>query len=567
MWKILRVNTKTGNVTEEAVKDSYKLLGGRSLIAQFMLDEVKPACDPLGPENKLLFCVGALAGTNASTAHRLSVGGKSPLTGGIKESNAGGTVARGMAGHGIKMIVFDDKPESGLKYLHIDAEGKAGLKDASKLAGLGNYALVDHFKEEYGDKLEAVASIGGSGELLYKNAGITSTEFGSMHPSRVAARGGLGSLMGSKGIKAVVIEKPASRFKPEVADQAGFDEARAAHTKAIADYPSTSAYTKMGTIVNVAATGPAGIMPYKNFSGGYMKDHAKLGPASLMANNAARGGKTGVPCQAGCPIRCSNVYNDKDGNYLTSGFEYETVGMCGSNLCISDMDTVAAIDRFCDDFGVDTIEVGTTLGVCMEGGKIAWGDAEGVKRLLKEMAGGTEFGKIMGQGTEACGKYLGVKRIPVVKHQSMAAYEPRNLKGTGVTYAVSPMGADHTAGATVGTPYPGTDRYVQLFLSRTMQIMAAAADSCLCLFGFLLAASRLDTIAKMYETLYGVPFPVDALMGSAVKTLMLERAFNKAAGLTVEDDDVPEFFKTEKSPYTGATFDFNIEEMQSVFNF
>ncbi len=567
MWKTLRVNTKTGLITEEAYKDSYKTLGGRSLSAQVLTEEVNPACDPLGAENKLIFATGAFAGTSAPTAHRLSVGGKSPLTGGIKEANAGGTVAYGMAGHGIRMIIFEDKPAAGLKLLHIGGDGKASLKDASGYADLGTYAIVEKAKEEYGDKLQAVASIGGSGERLYRNAGVTSTEFGTMHPSRVAARGGLGAVMGSKGIKAVIIEKPETRYQPELADKNAFDEAKLAFVKAVTNYPSTAAYTKMGTIVNVLGVGPAAVMPYKNFSGGFMKDHGKIGPHTLLANNAARGGKGGVACQPGCPIRCSNIYNDKDGNYLTSGFEYETVGLCGSNLCISDMDVVAAIDRFCDDFGVDTIETGATLGVCMEAGKIAWGDAEGVKKLLKEMADGTEFGKIMGQGTEACGKHLGVTRIPTVKKQALAAYEPRNLKGTGVTYSMSPMGADHTNGCTVGTPYPGTDRYCQLFLSRTMMLMSTAADNCMCLFGFLLGASRMDLIAEMYAKIYGVPFTVDHIMGLAVKTLMMERAFNKAAGLNVEDDDLPEFFRTEKSPYTGASFDFSIEEMQTIFNF
>ncbi len=567
MWKVYRINTRTGEVKQEDLKESYKMLGGRSLLAQFMMDEVNPKCDPLGHENKLVMCTGIYAGTTVSTAHRMSVGAKSPLTGGIKESNVGGTLAFQLANHGIKMLVFEDIPENlEFKVLHIDKDGNVNLIPAGEFDHINNYEICEKAFDKYGKDV-AIASIGVSGERKYLCSGITVSEFGSGHPSRIAARGGLGAVLGSKGIKAVIIEKPETRYKLPVVNQEVYDSARKELAQVIVENSKTSPISNVGTAVNVAATGPTAVMPYKNFSGDICPYVDKVGPTQFMTNLATRGGKNKVACQPGCVVHCSNDYLDKDGKYLTSGFEYETIALCGPNIDISDFDTIAKIDRFCDDFGVDTIEIGCTLGVCMDCGKIPWGDAEAIFKLLDEMKDGTEFGNIMGQGTKKCGEYLGAKRIPVVKGQSLAAYDPRNLKGTGVTYASSPMGADHTAGLTLSAKIDHSAKTMQLYLSRTVQTVFALCDSCMCLMAWGGASSRMDLLIKIYSSIHGTQVTPEMFMGLGVKTLMLEKAFNKAAGFTKDDDKMPDFLMNEKSPFTGATFDFSPDELQSVHDF
>ncbi len=569
MWKQIRIDVNTGNIDKADISEEYKMQGGRALIGQVLMKEVNPKCDPLGPENKLIFTLGIFAGTNIPTAHRLNVGGKSPLTGGIKESNVGGTMAQQLANQGIKLIIVENKPENeNWKILFIDKKGEISLIDADEYMGLNNYAIAEKAIEKYGKDV-SVASIGTAGEKLYRNSGIAVTEFGTNHPCRLAARGGLGTLMASKGIKALIVEKPENKFKPDIADPELLANATKEFTKFVASVAGASAVASIGTVANIAVTSASAVLPVRNFSGGFAKKEvANLGPQKFLEKLGKNGGRNNMACQAGCCVKCSNQYHGDDGKYITAGFEYETLALCGPNIDIYDMDTIAKIDRICDDMGLDTIETGCTLGVCMEAGKIPWGDADAVFKLLEEMQQGTEFGKIMGEGTEACGKYLGCKRIPTVKHQAMAAYEPRNLKGTGVTYAVSPQGADHTAGVTLGTKYDATTHYAQAFLSRTMQTLSAFADSSFCLFAwFYGGVKRMDLVVQMYTAIYGVEFSPREIPLMGVKTLLTERAFNKMAGFTPEDDRMPDFLLEEPSPATGATFDFNDAQLDAIFNF
>jgi len=239
---------------------------------------------------------------------------------------------------------------------------------------------------------------------------------------------------------------------------------------------------EIGTPALVDVTGPKAILPVRNYSGEFYDKLASINREQFLSKLKANGGRSGKPCQAGCVIHCSNHYNDAKGEYLTSGLEYETVALLGANCDIADFDIIARMDWLCDDFGIDTIETGATIGVCMEAGKIPWGDGEAAIGLIEEMISGTELGKLLGQGTLVAGKTLGVKRIPTVKGQAMAAYDPRNLKGTGVTYATSPMGADHTAGLTMSAALNPISPLGQASLSGMVQSVAATADSFMCLF-------------------------------------------------------------------------------------
>ena len=569
MWSKLTVDMSALTAERKPLDKQLYQLGGRSLISQFMFKHVPPTCDPLGEQNVLILAGGLLAGTNFTTAYRVSFGGKSPLTGGIKESNAGGSLGVLLAAQGLRLISVHGLPKDDKLYiLHIKADNSAEFLDAEEYRGMGTGEFSEIMHKRYGDKA-SVACIGVAGERKYLGASIHITEYGTLHPSRVAARGGIGALMGSKGLKAIVIEKPTTDYKVEYADEAMYKEASLELNKAIAEAVKSDPFHNIGTISTIEATGVNGILPVQNFSGKLFPDYKKVGAEQFMENLSKRGGKNKVACQPGCVVRCSNVYNDADGKYLTSSFEYETVALFGPNCCINDLDAIARMDSMCDDIGLDTIETAAAVAVAMEGGKIAWGDAKAAIGLLEEVRQGTEFGKILGNGCESVGKHLGVKRIPVVKHQAIAGYEPRNTKGTGITYAKSPQGADHTAGLTMGRAFSDSGRTAQAYASCKVQVAMCFADSMMCIFAFVHVVPKLPLLAKLMAGLYGGPSDdiTRVTLGIGVRTLLSELNFNKAAGLTAEDDKLPEFFYNEVSEATGSVFDIHPVEMETLYNF
>ena len=551
MWKTLRINMSSATITEEDFKTEYRGIGGRGLVARVAVEELNPRCDPLGPDNKLILATTAFAGMGVSGANRLSVGCKSPLTGGLRESNSGGTFATYMINHGIKLMIIEGQPrEDALWLLHIDAAGKASLKEARDLEGLNNYELVETLMARYGDV--AIASIGCAGERKYKNSSIQVTEFGTNYPNRAAARGGVGAVMGAKRLKAVVIEKAAKRIAPEYAAKDTFYALRKELNKIISTEAATHELRLQGTPAAVRLHYEAGILPVRNFSGGDLEEIDKIYPDKHMELIKSRG-KSGHPCQAGCMARCSSLLYDRNGNYLTGGLEYETVALCGANTAIADFDLIARIDRICDDLGLDTIETGATLGVCMDAGKIPWGDGEAALKLLQEMADGTEFGRLLGEGTEAAGKYLGVKRIPVAKHMAIPGYDIRGAAPTGVAFGGGPQAADHTACPSTGT-YEGVPPEEICKVSYTIQREFATLDNLTCIFSAIFLGPRIEKLAGLYAAAYGGEASMERLLELGAATIRLEKQFNRAAGWTEKDDRLPEFFYTEKSAMTGTTF-------------
>lgn len=567
MWSKITIDMKNLTINKDPLDEEFHDLGGRALIAQYLIKNVPPTCDPLGKDNHLLFCTSIFSGTKLSTSNRMSVGGKSPLTGGIKESNVGGYAGALLAEHGIRFISVTDIPEDdGIWFLRLDSKGNISLEDASHYKGVNNYEFVDKIRKQYGDAV-ATISIGSGGERMYNCASIQVSEFKSGHPSRAAARGGLGALMGSKGLKAVIIEKPVERYKIEYVDEGKFNEACTKINKMIATGAKNDPFHNIGTISTIEATGANGILPVGNFSGELFPQYKEVGANKFMQNLATRGGRNKIACQPGCVVQCSNVYNDEDGNYLTSGFEYETIALFGPNLRIADLDKVAKMDRICDDLGIDTIETANAIAMCMETGKIKWGDADATISLLNEMVEGTEFGHLLGKGCEAVGKSLGCKRIPVVKHQALAGYEPRNTKGTGITYATSPMGADHTAGITMGRAFDDSGRAAQAYASNKLQVAMCFADSMMCIFAFAHVVPGIPLLAEMMGAQFGGDTQFSRVAQLGVKTLLTERAFNKMAGMTDADDRLPDFFYNERSEATGSKFDIKDIELEVLFDF
>jgi aldehyde:ferredoxin oxidoreductase len=473
-----------------------------------------------------------------------------------------------LAGHGVRMVVVEDVPSGDdWRILVIDKAGQSKLVSAEGYTGLNNYALVEKLKENF-DQDIGVLSIGTAGERLYRNSSVQCIDAGSGHPSRSAARGGLGSLMGSKKLKAVVIQPAAKRQEFAYADK---DKFAAANKKIVdmttADPGPSSSMTKVGTINLIEGFSFQGLLPVHNYSGELYgnENQKKINGNAFLEKLKQNGGRNGLPCQPGCTIRCSNVYNDSRGNYVTSSLEYETVAMLGPNCDISDLDFLAEADRMCDDMGVDTIETGATIGVCMEAGKIPWGDTEAAKALIQEMIDGTEFGKLMGEGTEAVGKKLGVKRIPVVKGQSLSAYEPRNAQVIGVTYSKSPMGADHTTGAMPAGNGDMMSKVMKTSMSGRLHINMATSDNFMCMYGFMPASGDQTILPALMEGAYGGEWTFDKILQIGHETLDMERKFNDAAGFTLDDDQLPSFFYEEFAPSSGAIFTMTKEDMKDTF--
>lgn len=573
--KICRINMSSKSITFEDVKPEYLALGGRGLTSQIISDEVDPNCHPLGKNNKLVIAPGLLSGTMAPSSGRLSVGTKSPLTGGIKESNAGGTAAQALAKLGYKAIIIEDKPsDKELNLLKITEEGIT-LEDASYLEMKGNYEIGDILREKFGAKT-TIMSLGQAGEMRLTAASIAVTDTEG-RPTRHCGRGGTGAVLGSKGIKAIVIDTGTTN-EVNYHDKDAFMTASRSFSKMILDHPvSGQGLPTYGTAVLVNILNEAGGLPTDNFRDGRFEFAETISGETMYETITKRNGKPTHACHPGCVMRCSQIYNDKNGDYLTGGFEYETIWAFGAHCHIKDLDSIAMMDRLCDDFGIDTIETGVTIGVAMEGGHLEFGDDKAAIELLKEVGKGSPIGRIIGNGAAFTGQAFGTERVPVVKKQAIPAYDPRSVKGIGVTYATTPMGADHTAGYSVTANILGVGGNVdplkkegQVELSRNLQVATAAIDSTgLCLFvafPILDEADALPQIVKMINAQYNTTISVEDVISLGQNILKVEKQFNKDAGFTKSHDRLPEFFKENLKPHN-VTFDITDEELDTTLEF
>ena len=575
MPKFIRVDMASKAVNIEECPEQYAGLGGRGLTSIFISNEVKPTCHPLGKNNKLIFAPGLLTGTTAANSGRLSCGAKSPLTGGIKESNTGGTFAQRMAKMDIKAIVFEDMPAEDTYYVvKMTMDGVTIDEAPAEIIGMGNYEAIKVLQEKYGSKV-GVAITGIAGEMKLTAANISFAD--PQSNIRSAGRGGLGAVMASKKIKAVVIDDAgAPGVTPVKKDE--FKSAAKRFAKALTTHPVTGeGLPAYGTNVLVNILNEAGGLPTKNFRSGRNEWANNIGGETMAANIEKRGGKTTHGCHAGCLIRGSQQYVDEEGKYITSGFEYETIWALGANACIDDLDTIAYADQEFDDVGVDSIETSVAVAVAMDAGIIPWGDGKAAMDLIKEIRQGTPLGRILGCGAAAVGQMYGLSRVPVVKNQAIPAYDPRAVKGVGLTYATTPMGADHTSGYAVATNILRVGGYVdplkkegQVELSRNLQIATAAVDSTgMCLFiafAILDIPDGFNALVDMINARYDLSLTGDDVTSLGQTVLRAERDFNKRAGFTNAHDRLPEFFEEELPPHN-VTWDFTDEEIDEVFNF
>jgi aldehyde:ferredoxin oxidoreductase len=497
----------------------------------------------------------------------LSVGAKSPLTGGVKEANVGGEAGQKLARIGVRALIVEDAPDvPECRILLLSRDGAEWMEEPS-LAGIGVRETFVRLRERFGPS-HGLVTIGPAGEMRMAAAGVATTDADGVQV-RYAARGGLGAVMGSKGIKAIVIDDRDGEIAAGEEPARLRDAAKRFAAALLAD-PKLDGRRKFGTAGIVATASELGLLPTRNFSAGSFGAIDGISGATLAETIAARGGegRSGTACMTGCVIRCSNVFPNADGSRAVATLQYENIALLGSNCGIATLDGIAELNARCNDLGLDAIEMGGVLGVAMDAGLAQFGDVEAAAKLLDEVGDATPLGRILGQGVVFAGQALGVRRVPAVNGQGIPGYDPRALKGNGVTYVTSSMGADHTAGnafGSRGTVDPlGCDGQIEN--ARALQIRSAILDtSGLCLFARGPIIAEPELLAELANGRFGWEISFGDIAHGAASTLGVERAFNAAAGHSDLTCDVPEFMRTEPLPPHGAVYDIAPEEMQRIW--
>jgi aldehyde:ferredoxin oxidoreductase len=562
MEQILRIDLPSHSSRLEPLPEVYRFLGGRALTSRIVSDEVDPECDPLGPNNKLVLAPGLLSGTVVSSSSRISAGAKSPLTGGIKESNSGGNTGWRLAQHGLRAVIFEGQATAW--QLVILSKGECRLEPAGDLVGLGTYETAARLFERFGKKA-ALAIIGQAGEQLMNVAGICNTD-PEGRPTRICARGGMGAVMGSKRVKAVVVLDPGPNVTPEISDLAMWRGGSKGYIKNLAESPAIARYRTIGTSGTLELVNKLGGLPIRNFSRGQDPKTQTVTGAYMADVIKERGGQNSHSCMTGCAIQCSNVWVDPQGKEVASSMEFETNTLLGANLEIFDFDAIAQFTKACNDLGIDTIETGGAVGVAMAGGALQFGDVAGVLDVFEQMRQGTVLGKLIGAGAATVGRVLGVREVASVKGQVMSAYDPRVIKGNGVTYATSPMGADHTAGNTIGAKVDHLDPKDKVALSREIQIACVILDMFgFCNFARAVYGASAESIQQMFAARFGVPVTQAELNRLALETIRMEVAFNRKAGLGPGTDRIPEWMREQALPPHSAVFDVPDEELDRIW--
>jgi aldehyde:ferredoxin oxidoreductase len=540
--------------------------GGRYHIAKTLLELGAATVDPLSPANPLIFSAGPFAGSSFSNANRTSVGCKSPLTGGVKEANGGGTFGYAMGQLKIAGMTLHGASRDWV-VLHFKKDGTIDFDDASPYLGKGNFEANRMLIAKYGKKI-ATALCGPVGEYQGLIAGIAFTDKDN-RPSRLAARGGVGAVMGSKKVKAIVLDMDKI---PPFAEPKKVNASIKDYSKMLlADGIVTNFYQPLGTMGMADVQNQMGGLPVRNFSAGQLADVKagetfKMGGQFIAPLNTGRGGEQTHACMPGCVIQCSNVYVDASGKEIVSPVEYETLGLLGSNCGLTEPDDLAGLNEICNDMGVDTIETGAMLAVLMEAGLGRFGDAKFMADSLREIMRGTPNGKIWAQGTARVGEHYKVRRVPVIKKQAISAYDPRVVEATGISMMATAQGADHTAGNLPRLKTREMDLNALVEQSLIAQTNCAATDSLgLCIFGRSVTEPNTEFIANAINGALGTNLTKDFFPALGRETLKLEREFNRRAGFTEKDDELPAFFYNEPLAPTNHVARFHGQDVHDMY--
>ena len=567
--KVLRVDLTKGTCKSEPLnmKWAQDYLGQRGLATKYFVEEVDPKVDPLSPANKLIMATGPLTGTPVSTGGRYSVITKGALTGAIACSNSGGFFGAELKFAGWDMIIFEGKSRKPV-YLAIE-DDKAELRDAAHLWGKTVWQTEEIIKKTHQDPQTRVASIGRAGESGVLYACIVN----DLH--RAAGRSGVGTVMGSKNLKAVAVR--GTRGGGKIKDAKAFMQAVSAAKKVLAENPVTSqGLPKFGTQVLMNVINEIGALPTRNHRDVQFEDAKKIS-AEAMLEKRPTDGKAQLVTNAacfGCTIACGRISKLDENHFsvvnkpeywgASGGLEYEAAWALGAANGVGDLEALQYANLICNEDGYDPISFGATVGAAMElyelgiltkeqiGLEAPFGSAEALVELSEMTAKGEGFGKELGLGSaRLCAKYGKPELSMGVKKQEFPAYDGRGIQGIGLAYATSNRGACHLRGYTIASEVLGvpvkTDPLVtegKAELLKGFQDATAVFDSAgICVFTSF--AWTLADVQPQVDAACEGGWSMERLATMGERIWNLERLFNNAAGFTAKDDDLPPRLKTE----------------------
>jgi aldehyde:ferredoxin oxidoreductase len=565
--KILRVDLSREKISVETIdpKVAKDYIGGRGWAIRYLYDEVDPKIDPYSADNKLIFATGPLTGTPAPTGNRYMVVTKSPLTGAVSDSNAGGFFPTEFKRTGFDMIIFEGRASRPV-YLWVKNE-HVEIRSAEHLWG----KLVPETEDALLEETEArarVACIGPAGENLVKFASIMNDKH------RAAGRSGVGAVMGSKNLKAVVVrgENP-----PQIAQPEEMNEYCNAMFKRVGDiYKAGASMRKFGTSYVPPITNEMGILPTRNFQTGTFDGIDGIQPEVLMNNYLIRP----KPCYR-CPIACGRLTKVDEGKYKGEGEgpEYETIAALGSGCGIDSMAAITIANYHCNKLGLDTISMGMTLACSMEmaekgfipedeiGMPLHFGDADAVIDLIQKTAYRQGFGDRLAEGSFRLASHYGHPEFSITaKKQEFPGYDPRGAKGMGLLYATSNKGASHMAGDIAYAEAFGVPEKIdplsierKPYLVKTFEDAFAVIDAAgLCVFLSVrnMFEDNVDLwpvpLTKTINMATGAGYDEASLMEAGERIFNLERLFLIRAGFTSADDTLPKRMLEEPIPDGGG---------------
>lgn len=562
MGKLLRINLSTGSAVEEEISPDVmkNYMGGAGFGIKYLFDEVPATTDALSEENKLIFSLGPLGGTNAPCASRMSVTAKSPLTNCVGMCMTGGYFPVEMKFAGYDMLIIEGKAKEP-SYIYVN-EGKVSIRSAKKIWGMKTFDSQQIIKDELNDQNIRIACIGPAGENLSKLACI-------INERRAAGRKGLGAVMGSKNLKAIAIR---GKKSVPIANEAENKAAISRMLKAMKESPVLySAFSKLGTSMVVHQTSELGIFPTKNFA------------ATGSWNVSEHFGEDNVNRKLGnehcyrCPVGCSQIRMPKNSfKGMMSAPEFESYYCMAGSTMVDDVDAVIAADRICDELGIDTMSAGATVAFAMEcfekklickedanGFEIQFGDAEGMLKLIEMMAYRDGLGDLFSDGSRIAAQKIGKgseKFTMQVKGLELPGYDARGAKAHALNYATAYTGADHNRGYAYqeifGIPIPeAVDRFAiegKGKLTKYNQDSRAVTSDCAPMCAFLLDMAVpgvcLTNTKDLVNSTTGLELTEDDVLAIGERMNNLAHAYNILAGMTRADDTLPYRFMNEAIP-------------------
>ncbi|MBN2287506.1 MAG: aldehyde ferredoxin oxidoreductase family protein [Tissierellales bacterium] len=542
--KVLRINLKTRQIATEALnmEDAEKFIGGRGLGTKMMMDEVDPQVDPLSPENKLLIVTGPMTGNPVATGGRYMVVTKSPLSGTIASSNSGGKWGAELKFAGFDVIIFEDKADSPV-YLSIE-DDKVELLPADDLWGTTVSNVTKKMQERHAKGCK-VMTIGPAGENLSLIAAIMNDE------DRAAGRSGVGAVMGSKNLKAIVVK---GSGKPPVFDKDIINEMNKVQLAKIkANGVTGQGLPTYGTAVLVNILNELGSLPTNNFQLSQFAAADDIGGEKLAENYLIKN----TACYR-CPIACGRYV--RIGDQEGGGPEYETLWAFGSDCGINDLDAIIKANHWCNEMGLDTISAGSTIAAAIElkekgyikedeldGLKLEFGNGTDIIEWTKRMGYRQGLGNKMAEGSYRLAESYGVPEFSMtVKKLELPAYDPRGVQGQGLQYATTNRGGCHVRGYLISPEVLGMPEQLDRFATegketwtKIFQDLTAVIDSLgVCLFtSFALGA---PDYADMYNAISGTHHTAESILQVGERIWNIEKMFNLKAGILPDQDTLPE---------------------------